>query len=428
LIRAYLEDLQKFGIKLGLDNIRTLCAAFGDPQKAFPSVHVAGTNGKGSVCAMLTGILARAGYRVGLYTSPHLVRIEERIRVDGRTIPGGDFDRLLKALKERIEGLLAAGTLGSPPTYFEVVTALAFLYFREKQVDLAVLETGMGGRFDATNIVTPLVSVITSISRDHPEHLGGTISKIAFEKAGIIKPHVPVVCGARNRTAYRVIKDRALAEEAPLVRVFDQDGSLIVRKGRGRRRRFEYRLGDEVFRFSPRLAGVHQGENAAVAIAAVRALGRVWKPIGPESVIRGIEEARWEGRLEAVGRRPLVLLDGAHNEAGLKALRAYIEDSVPRPVVVVFAMMKDKAVGRAARILFPVARKVVVTSLPFERAASPGEIQSRAREFRKKIVIEPDPGKALALARKLAGPRGTVVVTGSLYLVGEIMKIKSVRA
>ena len=197
--RAYLRDLQTFGIKLGLDSMRTVLDSFGNPHHAVPAVHVAGTNGKGSVCAMLAEILGGRGFKVGLYTSPHLVRVEERIRVGGRMIPERDFCRLAGTVKRRIERLLASGELEAHPTFFEVLTLIAFLYFRERGVDIAVLEVGMGGRFDATNVVTPLVSVLTSISRDHQEHLGRTVAEIAFEKAGIVKPGVPPSAARKPR-------------------------------------------------------------------------------------------------------------------------------------------------------------------------------------------------------------------------------------
>ena len=232
--RAYLRDLQTFGIKLGLGTMRTVLASFGDPHGAVPCVHVAGTNGKGSVCAMLAEILAGQGLKVGLYTSPHLVRVEERIRVGGRMIFERDFCRLAGTVKRRIERLLADGTLGAPPTFFEVLTLIAFLFFRESRVDIAVIETGMGGRFDATNVVTPLVSVITSVSRDHQEHLGRTLAAIAFEKAGIIKPGVPVVCGAESRTATRIVRAQASERGAPVTDVFGRARRLTAAKAGGR--------------------------------------------------------------------------------------------------------------------------------------------------------------------------------------------------
>jgi dihydrofolate synthase/folylpolyglutamate synthase len=421
--RAYLRDLQTFGIKLGLETMRTVLATFGDPHRAAPCVHVAGTNGKGSVCAMLAEILAGRGLKVGLYTSPHLVRVEERIRVGGRMISGRDFCRLAGTVKRRIDRLLADGALEAPPTFFEVLTLIAFLAFREAEVDIAVIETGMGGRFDATNVVTPLVSVITSVSRDHQEHLGRTLAAIAFEKAGIIKPGVPVVCGAESATAARVIRAQAAKLGAPVIEAFGR-GRRLLPVTAGSRTAFRYEAGGRVLRLAPGLLGAHQVRNAAVAASAALALDRTWRPVPASAISRGIARARWEGRLEPVGRRPLVLLDGAHNEAGAAALRAYLDGLRPRPLALVFTMMKDKAIGRVAGILFPAADKVVVTTIPFARDASPGDILRRTRAFREKIVVEPSLRKAIARARAEAGPRGAVVITGSLFLVGEAKKLQ----
>ena len=422
--RAYLRDLQAFGIKLGLDTMRTVLASFGDPHRAFPTVHVAGTNGKGSVCAMLAEILAARGLKAGLYTSPHLVRVEERIRVGGRLIPARDFIRLAGKVKARIDRLLARGDLEAQPTFFEVLTLIAFLYFREAKVDIAVIETGMGGRFDATNVVIPLVSVITSISRDHQEHLGATLARIAFEKAGIIKPGVPVVCGAESKTAARVVRAQAAERGSPVTDVFSPPRRLVAGTP-GRRPAFRYEIEGSPLRLSPGLLGAHQARNAAIAAAAALVLDRTWRPIPAAAIARGIARARWEGRLEPVGRRPLVLLDGAHNEAGAAALGAYLEGLRPRRLVFVFTMMKDKAIGRVAGRLFPLAQRIVLTTIPYARAAAPEDILRRTRAFREKILVEPSLRKAVAFARAEAGARGVVVVTGSLFLVGAAKKLGS---
>ena len=418
----YLHNLQRFGVKLGLQNVGAVLSACGDPQRRFPSVHVAGTNGKGSVCAMLASILRADGRRVGLYTSPHLADVRERIRIDDRTISESDFDRLLGRIRNTIDRLLAAGRLEAHPTYFEVLTILAFLHFAECKVDIAVLEVGMGGRFDATNIVNPLVSVITSISLDHREYLGSTLSAIAFEKAGIIKPGVPVVSGVEGRAAEAVIRRQARALGAPLASVFGRDGALFAaRTAAGFR--FRYEFCGEAFPFRLKLPGRHQGENAAVVIAAARTLGCVELPIARRTILSGLAAAEWPGRLETVGRRPIVLLDGAHNEDGARALAAYVRDFVRAPLVLVFAMLKDKAVGRAAELLFPRPETVILTSIPSPRAASPEEILKAAPRFRSKIAIEPDLRAAIAQARRLAGPKVTVLIAGSLYLVGEVKKL-----
>ncbi|MDP2913999.1 MAG: folylpolyglutamate synthase/dihydrofolate synthase family protein [Candidatus Aminicenantes bacterium] len=420
--RAYLRDLQRFGIKLGLENISTVLASFGHPQRSFPAVHVAGTNGKGSVCAMLAEILSLHDLKVGLYTSPHLVRVEERIRVGGALISSRDFCRLTQKVKLRITRLLARKELEAHPTFFEVLTLIAFLYFREKRIDIAVLEVGMGGRFDATNVVRPLVSVITSISKDHQEHLGRTIGKIAFEKAGIIKPFVSVVCGADGPDVVRVIRERAFEIEAPFINAFDRDHRLISEKKRDHFV-FRYSFGGRSFRFSPGLQGEHQGSNAAIAVAAASVLSRMWRPLDKKKIVLGIARARWEGRLEAVSKRPLVLLDGAHNEGGAAALAKYIKDFRAERPVLVFAMMKDKAIRRVVSLLFPLAKKVILTSLPYSRAAAPADIRRLARPFEAKIAEEPSLQAAIELAKAEAGPRGFVLITGSLFLVGAFKKL-----
>lgn len=421
--REFLDHLQVQGIKLGLGNIRVLLAELGDPQESFPSVHVAGTNGKGSVSAMLASILSRHGFRVGLYTSPHLVKVEERIRIADRLIDGADFCRLLNVIRRRIEKLLKNGRLSAHPTFFEVLTGLAFLYFREKGVDIAVLEVGMGGRFDATNIVTPLVSVITSIARDHEEYLGKGLRRIAREKAGIIKPGVPVVCGCEKGVARAVIGGRARALRAPLRGVFNFPGRFrAARTASGYH--FQLDTGREVYRFSPALRGLHQGWNAALAVAAAETIADVWKPLVSGKIVAGIEGARWPGRLELVSRRPDVILDGCHNEEGAQALARYMRDFVPGRPVLVFAVARDKPVRKMADHLFPLARRIILTRFPSPRALDPYKISKMLPAFRKKLTVEPDPVKAVRRALTETGPQGTVVVAGSLFLVGEVKRLR----
>jgi dihydrofolate synthase/folylpolyglutamate synthase len=422
--RDYLGRLQHFGIKLGLENIAVLCAALGNPQNQFLSIHVAGTNGKGSVSAMLAGIMRAHGLRTGLYTSPHLARVEERIRIDGETVGPARFRELLTRLKGVIDGLMAEGRLVYHPTYFEVLTALAFLQFAERDVDVAVLEVGMGGRFDATNVVRPLVSVITTIARDHEEHLGSTLEKIAFEKAGIVKPRVPAVCGVSGGPALRVIRRAARERGTVLTEVFGKGRMLETARVRDGYR-FIYTGEGGRYAFTPGLAGRHQGANAAVAIGTAEVLSRTWKPFDKNKVLEAIRETRWEGRLETVRRRPLVLLDGAHNPEGAEALAAYLEDVIRRPVVMVLAAMKDKDLRAMTRSLFPLASAVVLTRVPYKRSASPEELLAAAPpSFNGPVFLEPDTRKAVELALSLSGRRVPVVIAGSLFLVGEVKRLK----
>jgi len=418
--QAYLGHLQRFGIRLGLETIRAILAGLDDPQNRFPGVLVGGTNGKGSVCAMLAAILAAAGGRVGLYTSPHLVRVEERIQVDRRLIPARTLGRLLGRVRETSEALLAAGRIAAPPTYFEALTAAAFLHFAEQRVDIAVLEVGLGGRFDATNVVRPLVAAVTSIGHDHQAYLGRTLGRIAFEKAGIIKPGVPVVCGLRpGTTGYAVIRKRAGALDAPFIGAFDL-GRLGTPDPRGR---FSFRMPGRTYRFKPSLPGLYQGENAAVAILVAEELGRIWRPVKKAQVIAGIQRARWEGRLETASRRPLVILDGAHNEEGAAALATHVRRTLKGRIILVFGVLRDKDIRAMTRLLFPLAATVIVTRVPNERAADPATVAALAPAFRGRLVLEPDPRRAVALARREAAGKTPVVITGSLFLVGEIKRL-----
>jgi len=396
---------------------------FDNPQDKYPSLLVAGTNGKGSVCAMLAQILAAHGYRVGLYTSPHLVRVEERIRIGQTLISTQDFCHLLTVLRKQIEDLLKKKEIASCPTYFEVLTMLAFLFFEKENVDMAVLEVGMGGRFDATNVASPLVSVITEISKDHQEFLGSQLSQIAFEKAGIIKPAVPVVCGVRGGVAQRVIRKRAREIGAPYHGVFGRKTHFLARKREGNFS-FFYEMDGTRYSFSPSLKGEHQGRNAAVAIASAAVLSKTWRKLEKQKIIEGIENTQWEGRLEIVSSHPLIILDGAHNEGGAKVLRSYIQNFVPAPLILVFAIMRDKEIGKIINILFPLASKIIISHFPSQRASSPEEIEAKARKFQERIILEPDLKKAIQMA--LAASRssqGSVLITGSLFLIGEVKKL-----
>lgn len=420
----YLERIQTLGIKFGLDNVRTVLSSMGNPHMNYPSVLVAGTNGKGSVCAMLTRIIALHGYRAGLFTSPHLIRVEERFKVGETCISEQDFCRHLTFLRGKIRELMASKQLLTPPTYFELMSLVAFAFFKEQKVDMAVLEVGMGGRFDATNVVHPSVSVITTISAEHQRFLGKTMSQIAFEKAGIIRPGVPVVCGVEPGEAYDTIQKRAVESGAPFIGVFSRKDALAVER-RDDGYVFEFQRDREHFRFAPSLRGEHQGRNAALAIAVSQELNKNWRALDTDTIVRGIESAKWEGRLEALSHKPLLLVDGAHNEEGVKALGKYMEEFVPHPRILVFAAMRGKKIEEMADILFPLADKVIVTRFSDPRAASPEEVRDKALKHQERIVLEPEVEQALSLAIQAAGSHGAICAAGSLYLVGEVKKICS---
>ncbi|NPV83289.1 MAG: bifunctional folylpolyglutamate synthase/dihydrofolate synthase [Candidatus Aminicenantes bacterium] len=414
----YLDQAQLFGIRLGLENIQAVLEDFGHPHRDYPVIHVAGTNGKGSVCAMLEEIFRLHGYRTGLYTSPHLVDVRERIRVNGSLIREKELKELLAEIEKREKRLKSGGRVAGALTYFEILTIAAFLYFARKKVDLAVLEVGMGGRFDATNVVRPEVSVITTVSYDHQQYLGSNLEKIAFEKAGIIKERIPCVCGVRSPEALRVIKKKCHDEDAPLVRVFDKKREFSVVENR-RGEVFIYRTDSSTYKFRPSLPGQHQGENAAVAIATSEVMSaRGWK-LSKKKIIQGVESASWPGRLEIFGSTPPVVLDGCHNEAGARVVNRFWRKTFNRPAILVFGVMKDKEIEKIARWLFPLASRVILTRPSLERAAGPLEIAARLPGYRDKFFLEETVPSALRLALVLSGGEVPVLVAGSLFLVGE---------
>jgi len=423
---AWLESLESLGIQPGLERITALLARLGNPQRDFPSVLVAGTNGKGSVAAFLASILREAGWVAGVYTSPHLVRFEERIRIGGDPLPAADLAALTRDVAGGVEAHRRGG--GDPPTYFEATTALAFVHFSRRRVPIAVLEVGMGGRYDATNVVTPLACVITPVSLDHTRWLGRTVAEIAFQKAGILKPGVPAAVSRQEPAALEVIRGEAARVEAPLLETAECD---VTRGGSFDPPRFSLRTlsGASYTDLAPSLRGDHQIENATLAVLVAESLRRHgFSGIDADAVARGLRTAVWPGRLEllpapAGSHGPDLLLDGAHNPAGCAILAAYVSQyQARRPRrVLLFAAMKDKPAAEMLGILKPVVDEAIVTSLPVARGTLPADLLRLASAMGLLATGEADPGRALERASRRAGPGGLLVVSGSLYLVGDIM-------
>jgi dihydrofolate synthase/folylpolyglutamate synthase len=383
--------------KLGLERIRAVLAALGDPQKAFRSVHVAGTNGKGSTCAMIEAALRAAGVRTGLFISPHLVEPTERIQIAGVPVSREQFERAFHAVHSVAETL----DLDCHPTYFETVTAMAFWQFRESGVETAVIETGLGGRLDATNVIVPAVSAITPIDFDHEAWLGHTIEAIAREKAGILKPGIPAVFAKQRPEAEAVLQARATELGIPVSRAADFEIRDLEIDARGSR----------FSGFECSLAGEHQVDNAITAILALKILG-----VDP----KGIADARWPGRLEFVAPNPDVLLDGAHNPAGARALVRYLKRFFPsRRIWMIYGAMRDKAIEEVGGILFPAADELIFTAVDSARALRPEALL----EFAGRGRTAPNIAAAMQLIYKRAEEEDLsgdlVVVTGSLFLVGE---------
>ena len=408
--------------KFGLENITALAAALGNPHRAIPCVHIAGTNGKGSTAAMLESILRAAGVRAGLYTSPHLERINERIRIHGRDISDEDFAAAWTRVHQTIEALIASSKLQAHPTFFECVTAMAFLSFSAQPVEIAVYEVGLGGRLDATNIVEPEVAVITPIDFDHENFLGHSIEEIATEKAGIIKPGAQVVSSVDRPEARSVIARRCREVGAQLVEIDAVWQLEDVRASDGCYRAVAVSSGlQRRIPLEPSLPGRFQLRNAlAAATAAVRLEERGFA-IGGAAIARGIAQARWPGRLERIAERPAIYIDGTHNPAGARELlRFWQENFAGRRIHLVYGAMRDKAVDEVAGLLFPHAESVVLTEPRQPRAISASLLAEITSHLAKRHFIVRDPAEALERAIDLAHPDDAVFVTGSLYLVGDI--------
>jgi dihydrofolate synthase / folylpolyglutamate synthase len=412
---TYLYDLQKYGIKFGLSSTSDLLARLGNPHQNLQTIHIAGTNGKGSTAAMLSAILARAGMQVGLYTSPHLVRFNERFRLNDHDVDDGEIVDVFRRVKDVVDER-------EPPTFFEMTTAMALSLFAEKGVDWAILEVGMGGRLDATNVIQPQITIINNIAFDHQEFLGSTLGRIAREKAGIIKKGVPLITAVKQPVALAVIKERCLALAAPCYRI----GQQIKVRSRGKRC-FSYRgLKWRLENLQLPLAGGHQLLNAATALGALEVLEQLGRlhPLS-EQVQEGLRKTRWPGRLEWFSEHPPVLLDGAHNNAGIVSLRkALQEEYTYERLIIVLGIMADKDLRGMVHKLAPLADHLILTRPRYERAAEPESLREVAGEFAKRTELIRSVRQALKRAMTLATSEDLVVVTGSLYFIGEVKEIK----
>ena len=411
---AYLEaldslyGLQKYGIKFGLSKTSNLLEAFGRPQDGQAYVHIAGTNGKGSVAAFLSSMLMEAGFKVGVYTSPHLVRFTERIRINGVEIPRGRALELMCMVKD-------AMAASEPPTFFEAVTAMALKYFADERTDVALMEVGMGGRLDATNVISPMVSVITNISKEHEAFLGARLADIAREKAGIIKEDTEVVTAVTQPAVVRVVEEVARKKRAPVIRLGRDVTCRVTGSGmhyRGRNR--------TLHGLEPGLKGFFQGRNAAVALAALEVLETKGFASSPAHMRAGISKAGWWGRMHLVASNPPVMVDGAHNPGAMKTLAiALKKDFSYRKLILVIGIMADKDIGRMLRLIVPQADYVVYTRPVYDRAADAERLAAEGASLGTPWEVVTPLGEAVDRARAMAGPDDLVVVCGSLFTVGE---------
>ncbi|MHB1006755.1 MAG: bifunctional folylpolyglutamate synthase/dihydrofolate synthase [Chloroflexota bacterium] len=406
--------------RFSLERVEQFCATLGRPQDAFPSIHIAGTKGKGSTAAMLHGALMAAHLRAGLYTSPHLHDFRERIRIDRHLIPADDLARLTTMLAPLVSAFEAARPEMDKLTTFEVITALAFLYFQEQAVDVAVLEAGLGGRLDATNVVHPLVSIITSISMDHTNVLGDSLGAIAREKAGIVKEGGLVVSPPQPPEALAVLEE-VCRERGAALRLGGRDWRWQAEPGEGRALRLTVEGPFPTYRhLAPALLGRHQLLNAATAVVAMEALREGGLALPREAVAAGLAQVRWPGRLEILRERPTVVVDGAHNDESARRLREALGELFPhRQLWLILGMSSDKDVAGIVRELAPAAAHVIATRSHHPRSAPAEALAEQCRPYAEVVETAPDVASALATATAQAGPEDLICVTGSLFAMAE---------
>lgn len=412
----WLDRFQRFGVRLGLERIKILCEKLENPQNKYNVIHVGGTNGKGSVCKFISSVLKKSGYRTGLYLSPHLQRFSERIVVDDEEIKEEEISNLVSKLKPIVDEMEKNN---NNPTYFEIVTAMAFQYFYEKNVDFAIIEVGLGGRFDATNVVHPILSIITNVSLEHQNILGKKIENIAFEKAGIIKSGVPVITGAKGK-ALKVIKDVAKQRGSEIIVVKENSYKRVCSDLNGQEFLVKGLLKDYNIRIN--LLGGFQGKNVAISVNAIDSLQLNGVYISEESIKEGFGDVKFPGRVEIIQKDPLIILDGAHNVAGIKVLTETLkEDFTYNKLILIIGILSDKRISDMLKIITPLADFIIVTRSKSERACDP-IILKRIIEntcSRRDVIVKENIDDAINFAKSIACKNDLICITGSLFTVGE---------
>lgn len=428
----YLYGLQKHGIKAGLNNIRRILTALGNPENSFKSIHIAGTNGKGSVAAMIASILKSHGFKTGLFTSPHLISFTERIRIDGIEITAHEVAALTEEIKYYIAEIKNNLSDDFIPTFFEVVTAMAFLYFKRNNIDWAAIETGMGGRLDATNVITPEAAVITKISYDHKEFLGNTIKDIAMEKAGIIKNRIPIISTMQEKEAEDMICKTAKEKNAPLF-MYGKDFKSILKSADIKGIVFDYYAmanADYNLEFSNLfvpLAGQFQALNASTALTAI--IQALANNFNVSAAVKGLADVQWHGRLEIVNNNPLIMIDGAHNPDAAEALSDFIKKHlVNYKIILIMGIMADKDIQGIMQPLLPLASEIIFTTPNYGRAASQERLAEIASNMGCKSKTSPSVKEAIETAKDISSSYNSrninplILITGSFYTIGEAME------
>jgi dihydrofolate synthase/folylpolyglutamate synthase len=414
--RAYLFNRHQKGLKLGLERMNILLDLIGQPQNDYPSVHIAGTNGKGSTAAMLAAVLSKAGYRTGLYTSPHLIDMRERIQIDGKSIGRDELVSLLNHLSPHIDYIDAS--------FFECITAMAFLYFRNRRVDIAVVETGLGGRLDATNTLVPVLSIVTEIGLDHTKILGKTLKPIAAEKAGIFKPGVPCIIGSRNKSVNAYFMQKAEETGCPIsfsASAVKFRQVRLTETGSWVHAITEERQYPDLFL---NLAGEHQLNNLATALLAIDKLADFGWSTTLQAVKQGLSSVKWPARLDLIRSYPKILLDSAHNAPGMKRLAKAVNTLYSfKQLILIFGVLEDKDYRTMFRTIAPLADHIILTTPLSERALPAEKLEALARAENKPCWVQPDIKDAFSLALTMAGRNDMIIGTGSIYFVGELLRL-----
>jgi len=411
----YILQMEKFGIKLGLSNITRLLSYLGNPQNTYPIIHVAGTNGKGSTVAIMESILTAAGYRVGVYTSPHLIDFRERIKIKGRMIEKNYISDFFNSHRKKIESL--------PITFFEAVTALAFTYFKDEKVDIGLIETGMGGRLDATNVVNPKVVVITNVETEHTRWLGFKVRQIAFEKAGIIKSGVPVITAARNHDARFVIRQVCEQNKSKLISVFDETQWVMKSISRDISEMDIFTRSNKYYNLRLALPGRHQVENAICALIGVELFEQeTGMKVSPIAVSQGFQNVHWDGRLQRISESPDIILDVAHNPAAIERISEYFKEFyADKRIIAVFGILSDKDYHKMLKELDKFASVIILTRPMTDRAADLNMLADDIAKIHSNFQVIPMVREAYQSARELCRPDEVILVTGSHYTVGEVL-------
>lgn len=419
----YLEDTHKFGMRLGLDNTKKLLELLGNPQDNLDIIHVAGTNGKGSVCSFISTILKEGGYKVGLYTSPYLETFTERVRVNGENILEEDVARIITLIKEKIEIMVSEGY--AYPTEFEIVTAMAFYYYNEQKVDYVALEVGLGGRYDSTNIInSPLATVIVSISLDHIGVLGDTVAKIAYEKAGIIKENSTVICYKQCKEAEDVIKEVCKEKNATYIEVDFED--IDVKKSDIYSQVYDCNIvGKKYEDIEINLIGDHQINNSMVALKVIDFLKESKKiNISEEAIRKGLLNTRWPGRIEKIKENPMFIIDGAHNEDGAKSLAKALEKNFKdKNLTLLIGMLEDKDIDGVLEILMPNFNRVITTTPDNPRAIDSNKLKEKIEKYVTDVTSKPKISEAVEYTLQTSKPEDVIISAGSLYMIGEVRSL-----